>query len=264
MIAARAWSALACAFAFASAVAPAQPPVAGEAHRQVAWRLAMLAERMGKLHAQAGQGLLPQRARRALAEATQQFDVLVRQSQGAAPTPEARDDALLLGLLWREYRPWLSRPATRENARRLGERTEELAWVALKGARMTGAGRSAPAAEAAWGCVLAQRVARLLLLRRWDVRDDASTRALASAEQELRAVLERLGAMPGNSVEIAAELRVAQNQHVFLERASRELAAQPTLPQALEIVAKTGDNLLESLARVGRLYESEGLSASTR
>ena len=267
MSAARACAALLRALAVAAIAFFAQPyAAAADAHGDVAWRLAALAERMGKLHAQAGQGLLAERARRGLAEAIGQFDALARQAAAGAPTPEARDNYLLLRLIWHEYRPWLGRAATRENARRIAERTEEIAWIALKGARLAEAraGRSQEPADAARACVLAQRVSRLLLLRRWDLRDDASTRELGLAARELGAILERLGALSGNSAEIAAELQVARNQHVFLERAAEELALKPTSPRAIEIVAKTGDNLLESMQRVGRLYAEAAISAAPR
>jgi len=251
---------------FVVAFAAQATAAAQDGQRDGPWQLAMLSERMGKLHAQAGQGLLSERARRGLREAMGQFDALARQAVSGASTPEARDNYLLLGLLWHEYRPWLGRAATRENARRVAERTEELAWIALKGARMAQARAlsASPAADASRACVLAQRVARLLLLRRWDLRDDASTRELALAAQELRAILERLGGLPGNSAEIAAELQVARNQHVFLERAAEELALKPAAPRPLEVAAKTGDNILESMQRVGRLYGDAGISAAPR
>lgn len=231
--------------------------------RRGAWDLAILSERLGKLHAQAGQGLLAERARRGLAEGSRQFDALLR-STAAAASGETRERYLLLGLLWQDYRAWLARPATRENARRLAERTEELAWVAGQAARAWTArsARAVSAAQAAQASVLAQRVARLQLLRRWDVRDDAATRELAGASLQLRSSLASLRAGAGDDAEIAAELQVAENQHVFLERAVQDLAAKPALAQPLEIVAKTGDNILESLQRVVRLYEARELSAA--
>jgi hypothetical protein len=243
--------------------AAAQEAPAEALARRGAWDLAILSERLGKLHAQAGQGLLAERARRGLTEGSRQFDALLR-STAAAATPEARDSYLLLGLLWKEYRPWIARPATRESARREAERTAELAWVAVNAARAWPARSPSAslAAEAAHASVLAQRVARLQLLRRWDVRDDAASRELDRASRQLGATLARLSAEAGNDAEIAAELQVAQNQHVFMERAAHELAAKPALAAPLEIVAKTGDNILESLQRVARLYEARELSAT--
>jgi hypothetical protein len=242
----------------------AAPPAraADEPHWRAAWHLAVGAERMAKLHAQAGQGIVADRARRALAESVAEFDALQRRAVAAAPAGEGRDNALLLGLLWREYRPWLARAATRDTARRMAERTEELAWVALKGARMAQASAPPAAAEALRAGVLAQRVARLLLLRRWEIRDEAASRELATASRELGAIVERLRANAAPDGEIAAELQVAQNQLAFLDQAARDLAAKPASAQALEIAAKAGDNVLEAMRRASRLYEGAALSAS--
>src|SRR5688500_8175481 len=122
------------AFAGALATAMAQSPPDAAA-RAAAWELAVLAERVGKLHAQVGQGMLAERARRALAEAMRRFDASIRDAALNASNPESRENYALLALLWQEYRPLLARPATRESARRLAERTEELAWLAMKAAR---------------------------------------------------------------------------------------------------------------------------------
>lgn len=244
---------------FAAPMTGATQPSADAAARERAWRLATLAERLGKLHAQAGQGVLPERARRALTEGMRDFDALLRDPRPGAGEP--RESDLLLALLWREYRPWLMRPATRDGARRLAERTEELAWVALKAARALpeGADSVRRASQAAHAGVLAQRVARLHLLRRWDLRDEPATRQLARTTSQLLAALEFLKAEAGNSSDVIAELEVAENQRVFLARAAEELALRPAAAAPLEVVAKTGDNLLESLQRVARLYGARPL-----
>jgi hypothetical protein len=243
-----------------SPMAQALPDAAA---RDAPWELAILAERVGKLHVQAGQGMLAARARRSLAEAMRAFDASLAEAAREASGAEVRERYILLALLWQEYRPLASRPATREGARRMAERTEELAWVAFAAARASPAQSTAArrAAEAAQGAVLAQRVARLHLLRRWDVRDEGATRELAAAAAQLRAILERLQAEPGNSAAAAAELQVARDQHVFLERALRELASTPVAAAPLEAVAKTCDNIVESLRRVAQLY-AVPLSAS--
>jgi hypothetical protein len=250
------------ALAACGAIAP--PRAMAEGASPAAWELAILAERLGKLHAQAGHGLLAERARRALAEGTRRFDTALAEALAQSPGHDAREGYLLLRLLWQEYRALLARPATRESARRMGERTEELAWVAMKATRAMPAspGSVHPRDEALRAGVLAQRVARMHLLRGWDVRDEAASRELAAASAQLRRSLERLHGAQGLGEEIAAELRVAHNQHLFLERAAQQLATQPASAQALEVVAKTGDNILESMQRVSRLGAVAGLSAS--
>ena len=63
-------------------------------------RLEMLAERIAKLHAQVGQGVLVERSRKALPEALREFEVALREVKARPAGPEVRDNYVLLGLLW--------------------------------------------------------------------------------------------------------------------------------------------------------------------
>ena len=214
---------IAAAFAIAAiaSLSVAQAPqTANPAH------LAALAERIAKLHAQTGQGVLPDRSRRALGTALREFDASLADAIARAPASEIRDNYVLLGLLWKEYRDFVARPATRENARRLRERTEEIVWVASKGARLaqehSRSGMSASAKRAEDAALYAQRIAKLYLWQRWDLRDDALARELRDAEENLRRTLDTLLAAPGNSAEVAAELQVADNQQRFMAEAARQ------------------------------------------
>ena len=146
-----AWGLLATLSPGAGAQAPAESA-----------RLSVLAERIGKLHAQAASGALPERGNRAIAEAVARFDRELAQVRPHA-APEAGEQLLLLKLLWSECRPWFVRAPGRETARRVVERVEELAWVAGRAAR---AAPESPGVAALQGAALAQRLARLHLLRR--------------------------------------------------------------------------------------------------
>lgn len=216
-----------------------------------ALRLAMLAERMAKLHAQAAHGILAERSRRHLAEATREFDSLLPRVQARAGSAEARENFLLLRLLWAEYQPWVARAPSKDTARKLVERTEEVAWIATKGARLLGAD-AGPAVTAARAAILSQRVPRIHLLRR-GARDEA--RELGEAEAELRASVAALRDGPGNTGEALAEIQLAENQLQFLEQAIREPHASA---RRLEFIAKSGDHLMESMLRLARGYEVTG------
>jgi hypothetical protein len=223
-------------------------------------QLATLAERVAKLDAQVGLGVLAQRSRRALAEALRDFEATHRSLLAAAPTAEVREPLQLAGLIWQDYRAWASRPPSRDNARRLGERTEELVWVAMKAARLMNAdARSAStnlAFKAAEACTLSQRIPRLALWRRWGIRDEGLLNELRLSEAQLQATLASLRAVRGNSAEISAELQIVENQAAFLAEASRQLEAGKDAARHLEFVAKSGDHILESLERVVRFYEA--------
>ena len=222
-------------------------------------RLEALTERIAKLHAQVGQGVLAERSKRALPETVREFDGALREAKARATGPEIRDNYLLLGLLWTEYRSWALKPATRDNAKKLAERSEEVAWVAAKGARLVyGSGRKGTgllAIEAAHAATLSQRLARLYLLRRWDVKPESAERAAPAVEADLQRTLEKLRAAPVNTPEIETELQAAQGQLGFLLEAGRQLDARRSDMRTLEFAAKSADHLLESMERVVRLYE---------
>lgn len=213
-----------------------------------ALRLATLAERMAKLQAQAAHGILPERSRRGLAEATRDFDAQLKRLRARGGSAEAREALLLLAILWDEHRPWVARAPSRENARKVIERTEEVAHVAQKLARASGGGTGA-ALSAQRAAMLSQRVPRLHLMRRNAAEDDER----AEATRALRSAVASLAAGPGNSPEALAELQLADNQLQFLERAVAEGEGGA---RRLEFIAKAGDHLMESLLRLARLYEA--------
>jgi hypothetical protein len=248
-LSARAW-AIGLALLALATVARAQDP---------AMRLEALSERIAKLHAQLGQNVLLERSRRALPETVREFDGALREVKARAAGAEVRDNYLLLGLLWTDYRAWALKPATRDNAKKLAERAEEVAWVAAKGARLVhGAGRKgtgALALEAAHAATLSQRLARLYLLRRWDVKPESAERAAPAVEKQLQGTLEKLRAAAANTPEIDTELQAAQGQLAFLLQAGRELDTRRADMRTLEFAAKSADHLFEAMERVVRLYE---------
>jgi hypothetical protein len=223
-----------------------------------AMRLPILAERIAKLHAQAGQGVLGAKSRRALADAIRDFDLTLRQVTAVASPGETRENYVLLGLLWPEYREWALRPGTRAEARKMRERAEEVVWVAAKGARMMQehqrGSASAAMVRAAQGALLSQRIPKLYLWRRWELRDEALARELREARQNLPRALEALATAPENTPDAVAELQLAQNQWRFMDDAMRSLDAGEAPARHLEFIAKTGDNILESMQRLARLY----------
>lgn len=218
-------------------------------------RLAALAERIAKLFLQVAQGVLADRSRRALAEAVAEFDELLRGASANARRDEARESFVLLRLLWDEYRVWAGKPATRDNARKLVDRADEVAWVAVKAA--TALGGSPPLAlDAMRAAALAQRLSCLQLMRRWETRDAALERRLAADSRELRQATARLGRQAQSNAAVVAELQVAENQLAFLEQAAQDVAHGGARASAFEVMAKAGDHLLEALQRAARLLDA--------
>jgi len=233
----------------------AQPPV----RARPAIRLEMLAERVAKLNAQVGQDLLGARSRRWLEEAVRDFDATLLAVSASAPDAESRDTYGLLMLLWAQYREAALRPTNRDTVRKLRDRTEELAYVAAKGARLlqenARATSNASAVRAESAAVLAQRVGKIHLWMRWDMRDEALTRELRESTENLRRVLATLHEAPAASPEISQELAGADAQMAFLDAAAADLAARRSEDRAIEFIAKASDHIAESMERLASLYE---------
>ena len=249
----RALSAAAAGFILAACALT--PAYAADAPRSEPFlRLAPAVERIARLHAQAGQGVMAQRSRRALADALRDFDAGVKAALAAAPGVEARENYVLLAMLWHDYREWAQRPPTRESARKLRERTEEVAWIASKGVRLAGessrGAAGATAVRASQAALASQRVAKAYLWRRWDIRDERLDRELREARENLPRALEAIAATPGLTAEQLANVDAARMQWRFLADAAAQLDAAPANARALEFACKAADHIQESLQKL--------------
>ncbi len=240
---------------------PVAPAHAADAtvRARPAIRLEMLAERVAKLNAQVGQGVLGVRSRRSLDEAIKDFDETLVSVMDNAPGAEARDNYRLLTLLWVQYRAWALKPTNRDTARKFRDRTEELVFIAAKGARLVQesvrAASNASAVRAENAAVLAQRIGKIHLWMQWGMRDDALARSLRESTENLPRILATLRESTANTPEISEELAGAEGQLRFLEDAARDLAQHKTEARAIEFIAKASDHILESMERVAGLYE---------
>jgi hypothetical protein len=172
---------------------------------------------------------------------------------------ELHESAAILAILGAEYRGWALKPATRDNARKLGERADELAWEARKVARLSmdrGAPAAVLAARAEEASALAERIARLLLWRRWAIGGESWQKELALAQAQLEAALRELRDDSANDAETLAELQLAENQASFLLASARRIVEAPADAHELEFAAKASDNAHESLERLAALYEA--------
>lgn len=221
-------------------------------------RLATLAERIAKLHAQIAQGVLAERSRRGLSLALREFEQELSEMGRTAAGGEARDNFLLLRILWEEYRVWAMKPPSPEAAVKLGDRADEVAWIAEKGARLRRGAQGDLSKLAARAGLLSQRATRLHLLRRASARNEELAVRARAASIELASAVERL-AREAQDPAVAAEIQVAETQLGFLVRAVREIEAQGWSATRAEVVAKTGDHILEAMTRAARGYHAAGL-----
>jgi hypothetical protein len=188
-----------------------------------------------------------------LRDSEREFDALLAPAASLARDAETRDGFVLLGLLWKQMRPWTRKPATRDNARQLSERAEEAAWVASRTARQlktlsTSQREGLAAMQAA---TLAQRVGRLALLRR--ISPDAHHGAeLTDSTAKLGSAINALAGSP-HTLDLEDDLHMALAQYGFLLDALRESGGGGA---SAEQVAKTCDSVTDSMERAARLYEN--------
>ena len=249
------------ALALASAVsAQSKPPAEPAVLVNHAMRQAMLAERIARLYAQVGQGVLATRSKRALPVTVREFSTGLTELSGAAPNAEIRENYLLLRKLWEGFAPLAAQAPTLEGAKKIAERTEEIAWVAAKGARLLqaqlGLARTEHAMAAGEMRWRAQQIAKLHLLRHWGVRTDGIVAELSAANAAYTVAVGRLKDAERIVPELTDELRLAEDQYLFLGQAAGRLAARTNVARELEYIAKTGDNLLEITDRMAKLCET--------
>jgi hypothetical protein len=215
-----------------------------------ATRLAMLGERIARLHAQIGRDVLAARARRALAESSAEFEKGLR-SLAAIAHPEIRDNYRLLRHLWDEYRDAAHQASTPASARKLADRNEEVVWIANKGARLLQLHAPSPADDVVLAAgrarSAAQRLAKLHVQRGWAVDAQAASREMKGAEAELQLGLARLKSAELAGDESVPALEMADSQFALMRNAIER--------RHLEHIVKTADHIAESLDRVAKLNE---------
>ena len=250
---------LAFGLACASAAWPQAKTLDPGALTNKAMRQAMLVERIARLYAQVGQSVLGPRSRRTLPDAMREFSTGLTELSAAASTPELRENYVMLRKLWESYTPIASQPPSLEGTKKIAERTEEIAWIAAKGARLfqsqVGLARTELAMAAGEMRWQSQRIAKLHLLRHTGVRTEGVVIELATADAAYAAAAGQLKDAEALLPELAEDLRAAESQYLFLGQAAGRLATRANVARELEYIAKTGDNLLEVTDRVARLCE---------
>lgn len=223
-----------------------------------ALKVEVLTERIAKLHAQAGQGLLGGRSRRDLSQAARDMDAALAAIDATPQDAELHESYALLVLLGAGYREWALRPATRESARKLRSRAEELTHVAARRTRLLqersrGTAR-ANVVRAMNAAIMAQRVAKARLWMRWDVGDAALAKELREANENLHRLLATLREPDAQLPEAVEALDSARTQLGFMDDAQRELDAKGPAARPTEFVAKAADFIEESMERAAAAY----------
>ncbi|MFQ5618240.1 MAG: type IV pili methyl-accepting chemotaxis transducer N-terminal domain-containing protein [Rhodospirillales bacterium] len=221
----------------------------------IAGRQRMLSQRILLAYCQAGLGVMPDAARRRLAESVRLFDTQLAELKGFAPTPEVRDTLAQVEEVWTPFREIVRQPPSREGARRLLFWNDDLLFTADKVVRLLQDLSDQPYARlvniAGRQRMLSQRAAKFYMLREWGFDRPSIRDEMARARNEFAGALAALRAAPENTDAILAALDEAEMSWTWFDHA---LSLRGGEHYRL-IVADSTEAILVQMDRVTGMYE---------
>jgi hypothetical protein len=214
----------------------------------------MLTQRIVKAYCQIGLGVSRDVAREQLRDSVQRFDVQLAELRTQLDDGEARQALARVEKPWRGFRRLATGPVSRKAATRLSRLGDEVLQashalvLALQDAAGTQAARLVNVAGRER--MLAQRLAKLYMMRAWGVDTSEVRDAMESVSNEFAGALETLRNAEVNTTEILAELDAVTLQWEWFRSA---LTLQGTESYAF-IVADASESILNSMEVVTRHY----------
>lgn len=212
-------------------------------------RLGIEALRIARGWCQVGMDLEAQAGGMAIQKAAANFQNVYSQFRAAAPALGQQEAALLFEQHWRVYRmSFMARPDPAA-ARRVLSLSDDLLGLARKSgaavAQRVG-GNAALYARAAEGSLLVERMMRLVLSRQWGVGTADVPIMIDEDHKAFAKLLTELAATPGASPEMLADVKLAQQQWGFFERALAPGADAAAAREMLKLGARM-DEAMESV-----------------
>ncbi len=234
--------------------APAQV-LSSEAAVNKAGRQRMLSQRIVKAYCQIGLDIAPEASRTQLRQALSLFESQLQDLVAHAPDPTLKGALEELDREWRPFKSVALGPVDREGARRLHGLDETLLEAADRVTRLFETTASPALGRlvnvAGRQRMLSQRLAKLYMLRRWNIESARIEADAAAARAEFSAALETLRSAPQNTSAIEKEISVITLQWEWFQAA---LELDGAYSYAL-VVADASESILESTDRLTRMYE---------
>jgi hypothetical protein len=224
-----------------------------------AGRQRMLTQRMAKAYLMIGQGVLPERAGKLLAESAALFEAQLAELRELVPDHEVHAALVALGEQWRVYVEALATPSDRGSAEKIYKLSDALLAVAHRLTLAYEKQAATPAGHlvsvAGRQRMLSQRMAKFYLFRAWAINPQPAQQELEIARKEFVAGLAELNAAPQNTARIKAELELVNQQWLFFDTALAASYDGTEIKRGLQDVATTSERILEAMENVVGLYE---------
>jgi hypothetical protein len=220
----------------------------------IAGRQRMLSQRVVKAYCQVGLGFTPEVSRAQLDGAVRRFDRQLADLARELPNAEARQAHASLRQQWREFRRLATGPVSRDGARRLAIRSEEVLRRADQLVTVLQDVSGTPQARlvnlSGRQRMLSQRLAKLYMLRAYGVDSPSLRDELETARSEFEVALTTLRAAPQNTTAIDMELDAVALQWEWFKNA---LALQGTDSYVL-VVGDASESILNSMELITAKY----------
>jgi len=195
----RAWPLLLLALSLWSSSAPAADLSMSDAVN-MAGRQRMLTQRIIKAYCQIGLGLEPTDSRRQMDEAIARFEAQLAQLKAFAPDGTTRQALQRVESLWLPFRSLAAGPVTRDGARRLLAQDDAILLathaVVIHLQDIAGTPQGRLVNMAGRQRMLSQRLAKLYMLRTWNIDSAAIDGEMKAAAGEFGSALSALASAP--------------------------------------------------------------------
>lgn len=224
-----------------------------------AGRQRMLTQRMAKAYLMIGQGVLPERAARLLADSAALFEAQLAELRDQAPNQEIQVSLAALGEQWQAYAVALAAPSDRNGAEKIYKLSDALLAAAhrltLAYEKQAGTPAGHLVSVAGRQRMLSQRMAKFYLFRAWAINPQPAQQELETAKKEFVAGLAELSAAPQNTARIRAELELVSQQWLFFDTALAATYDGTEIKRGLQDVATTSERILDAMENVVSEYE---------